>query len=139
MSLIADIFFYNALMADNELVSMVDGRIFNPARPTVDEEEDQVPYIIISLDGGQNESETKDDVEGLTDNVNVSILCVANDRDALGTITEAVRKQVREYFHEQEDEEGTPNDWQFSFSQVAYDPDKPCCFQTLSYQCDTFR
>lgn len=139
MSLTADTFFYEAITDDQELVGMVENRVFNPARPTVDEEEDAIPYIIISMDGGQNDSETKDDVEGWTDGVTVSILCVATDRDALGDIAEKVRLQVREYFKEHEGEDGTPNDWQFSFSAVAYDPDKPCCYQTLSYQCDTDR
>ena len=30
-----------------------------------------------------------------------------------------------------------PEDYQFSASQVNYDPKKPCYWQILSYQCDT--
>lgn len=139
MSLTTDIFFYNAIMADDAIVTTVEERVFNPARPTADEERDLIPYIIISFGGLQNQSETKDDVEGWTDDVPVHILCVADSRDSLGDLAEAVRLQVREYWKEHDGESGVPLDWHFSASEVSYDPDKPCCYQTLHYDCNSDR
>ena len=139
MSLTTDIFFYHAIKDCDEIYDIVDGRIFNPARATADEEEDKVPYIIISFDGLQNISESKDDVEGEEDNVQISILCVSNDRDSLGELTEIVRKQVRDYYNANIGNGEAPEDWHFEASQVSFDPDKPCCYQTLIYQCSTIR
>lgn len=137
MSLLTDKFFNNALNASDDIVEMVDGRIFNPARSTVDEEEDKIPYIIIMFEGLQNMTETKDEsVEGDEDNVTVSILCVSNSCDSLGEMTEAVRQQCVSYW-ESEDDEYRPIDWTLSASRVEYDPEKPCCYQTLTYQCRT--
>lgn len=143
MSLRTDQFFYNALRANEDIIDEVDGRIFNPARSTVDENEDRVPYIVITFDGLTNDASTKDDVEGDTDTVNVGILCVADDREALAELTEAVRTQCREYLASVEDNPSAtdydlaPYDWTFTADPVQYDELKPCVFQQLHYQCST--
>lgn len=145
MSLRTDQFFYDAIKASSSILEEVDGRIFNPARSTVDEDEDRVPYIIITLDGGSNDSGTKDDVEGDTDTVSISVLIVHNDRESLAELAEAVRLQCRTFLSQVEDDEESedyalaPLDWSFSFGEVAYDDMKPCVFQTLRYQCSTNR
>lgn len=138
MSLKTDIFFHNALQASEAVLSAVGDRIFNTARPTIDEDEDKIPYIIIAFDGLQNNADTKDDgVEGTEDRVTVSILCVTGNRQRLATLAENVRKTCIDYWNDHQDEELTPIEWQFSASQVQYDPDKPCCYQILTYQCIT--
>lgn len=145
MSLSTDKFFFKALSSSEEITEAVDGRIFNPARSTVDENEDKVPYIILTFDGLTNEQGTKDDVEGETDTVQVGILCVADDRESLATLTEAVRTQCREYLKSvldtpgSEDADIAPSGWTFSADAVQYDDMKPCVFQTLRYACDTYR
>lgn len=140
MSLRTDQFFYNALRNNSVLYDEIDGRLFNTARPTVDEDEDRVPYIIIILNGGSNDIGTKDDVEGTTDTVNVSILVVANDREELADLTETVRDTCRDYLQSNGGTDSTaPIDWSFSFDTVVYDTMKPCLYQTLRYQCDTYR
>ena len=63
MSLSTDKFFYRALKADTAIMKATGGRIFNPARTTADEKEDRIPYITITLDEVDNQSETKDDIE----------------------------------------------------------------------------
>lgn len=145
MSLINDQFFYAALKSSSSIMATVEGRIFNPSRTTADENEDRIPYIIITLDSVTNDTATKDDVEGDTDTVEVSILCVTSDREALAVLAEAVRRQVREYLHHVE-EDGSeseqaiaPYDWAFSASGVEYDDMKPCVYQTLHYSCSTNR
>ena len=132
--LAADKFFFDALKASADIMGRVDGRIFNPARPTIDEEEDRVPYIIIDLESVANDGTTKDDVESDSDTATVSVLCVENDRDSLASLTQAVRNQCRAYLTAVGD--AVIVDWQFSATEVGYDPMKPCCYQTLRYQCD---
>lgn len=140
MSLQTDKFFYAALTESESVMSIVDGRVFNPARPTVDEDEDKVPYIIISFAGLQNNVETKDDgVEGDEDSVTIRVLCVERNCDDLGNLTELVRQTMREYWEAHREDSLTPIDWTFSANEVNYDPDKPCCYQVLTYQCDTLR
>ena len=137
MSLLTDKFFFNALTASDTITAAVGDRIFNPARTTVDEDEDKIPYIIVSFDGLTNNLMTKDEgVEGSEDRVTIGILCVSGDCDSLGTLTEAVRSQCIAYWEANTDEH-TPTGWQFTAGEVNYDPDKPCCYQRLVYQCET--
>ena len=145
MSLITDKVFYNALKSNSELLEAVDSRIYNTSIPVPDEElqNEPVPYIIITFDGLKNEGLTKDDsYEGDTDKVVISIEVTAADRETLGEITELTRSTVQAYFqdtegHETDDYTLVPDDYVFSASQIKFDPDKPCFFQTLSYECDT--
>ena len=145
MSLITDKFFFNAIRANTAIWNEVGGRVFNPARSTVDENEDRVPYIIITLDGVTNDTGTKDDVEGDTDSVQIGILCVHHDRESLGALTEAVRNQCIDYLHlaeegqVQTDDSIIPIDWTFTAEGVQYDEVKPCVYQQLHYMCDTKR
>lgn len=145
MSLRTDQFFFHALDANDDIVDAVGRRIFNTARPTSDENADRVPYIVITLDGVKNLSVTKDDIEGDTDETNVSLLVVANDREELATLTESVRAQCRTYLSQveegsdAEEQQIAPVDWTFSASEISYDAAKPCFYQTLRYTCDTNR
>ena len=136
--LAADKFFFDALRASADINGRVEGRIFNPARATIDEEEDRIPYIIITLDSVTNDGQTKDsDVEGDEDVATVSVLCVDTDRDRLASLTQAVRNQCRAYLAATPEADRYIYEWQFTASEVGYDPMKPCCYQTLRYQCDT--
>lgn len=144
MSLITDKFFYDAIAASETIDGLVDGRIFNPARATADEDEDLVPYIIITFDGMVNDNMTKDEIEGDTDEVQVSVLCCATDRESLATLIAAVRTQIVAYYDGIQDgsitygdEEIVPLSWTLKASSVGYDETKPCCFQTLTYDCTT--
>ena len=145
MSLITDKVFYNALRSSSDVMSMVDGRIESTSIPVPDEQLDNepVPYIIITFDGLQNEGFTKDNsYEGDNDKVTVGIEVVANSRDELGEIMQAIRETIIEYFedteeHAWDDYDYIPNSYVFSASPIGYDSEKPCYFQTLTYQCDT--
>lgn len=145
MSLRTDQFFFNALKASDSISTTLDGRIFNPDRSTIDEDEDRIPYIIIRMEGLTNSSQTKDDIEGSTDSVRISLLCVADDRDSLAELTEAIRQQCRSYWESVVDDETAddhllaPIDWSFSAGEVNYDAMKPCVYQILTYECDTYR
>lgn len=127
--------FYRAIHGDDELNAMTSERIYNPARPEIDDAEDKVPYIIISNEGGRNIDETKDfSNEGKTDAVTISVLCVADDRDSLAWMTQRVRNVIREA-------SGAWNrlqDYSLSTGPVEMDPFKPCHYQTLAYQCEIY-
>ena len=145
MSLRTDKVFYNALKSSSALLTAVGSRIYNTSIPVPDEElqNEPVPYIIITFDGLKNDGLTKDDsYEGNTDKVVISIEVTAADRETLGNITELTRSTVQAYFldtegHETDDYNLVPDDYVFSASPIRYDADKPCYYQTLTYECDT--
>ena len=145
MSLVTDKVFYNALSSNPALMKAVGGRIESTSIPVPDEQllNEPVPYIIITFDGLQNEGFTKDNsFEGETDKVQVSIEVAADSRDQLGEIMQTIRQTVIEYFEDNEghawdDYEYIPNNYVFTASPVGYDANKPCYYQTLTYNCDT--
>ena len=145
MSLITDKVFYNALRSNAELMATVGGRIESTSIPVPDEEFDNVdvPYIIITFDGLQNEGFTKDNsFEGNQDKVQVSIEVAANTRDDLGDIMQTIRETIIEYFedtegHAWDDYDYIPTNYTFTASAVGYESMKPCYYQTLTYNCDT--
>lgn len=138
-----DKFFHEALRRSADVIEVTDGRIFNPARPKIDEKQDLIPYIIITYDGGQSDMGSKDDTLSRLSSATVSILCCAEDRQALADLTELVEGTIAHEFgtetlYDDHDE------WAFyidnaseSAGPVQFDPSKPCCYQTLTYQCET--
>ena len=145
MSLITDKVFYNALRSNADLMTQVGGRIESTSIPVPDDEFENtpVPYVIITFDGLQNDGFTKDNsFEGDTDRVQVGIVVAADARDDLGDIMQAIRAIIIAYFedgenHTYDDYDLVPNSYTFSAGQIGYDPDKPCYYQTLTYNCDT--
>lgn len=144
MSLQTDIIFVRALRSNAALMSQLPaGDVYNTTIALPDEElvNAPVPYIIVTYDGMQNEDATKDGYEGYTDRVQISIEVAAQTRPQLGEIMSAVRQTVREFFENitdaDEDYNLTPHDYSLSAGPVAYDMDKPCYWQVLTYNCDT--
>lgn len=143
MGLQTDIIFTRALQSNSALMEQLPaGDVYNTSIPLPDEELDNapIPFIIVAFDGLTNDQSTKDGYEGFYDSVTISVDVVAKTRKQLGELTEEVRSTIREYFEniEETDElfDLIPNDYQFSASGVQYDWEKPCYFQTLSWQCD---
>lgn len=144
MSLITDKVFFNALKANSSIVEDTGGRIYNTAIPVPDEQVDKepLPYIIITFDGLNNEGYTKDNsFEGDDDNVQIGILVAAEDRENLGKLMQTIRHAVIDYFesdaHVKDDFDLIPESYVFSASNIQYDDQKPCYFQTLVYECET--
>jgi hypothetical protein len=150
MGLLTDSFFITALRSNTELVAQLPAGDFynNVAYPDADMENVQLPYIIVNNDGGNNVEETKDDkFEGTVDSVAISIRVVARSRQELADMVLAVRKTVHDYVlaATERNEAGTgtgddnlcPEDYNFSFSEVANDMQKPSFTQILNYQCRT--
>lgn len=138
MSLKTDKFFFNALKASRKVNRLTSGRIFNTNRATEDDRLDKVPYCVITFDSLVNDTEalTKDDIESGEDNVSVSILCVAASREKLADLTQAVRLASITRWRANNDEDA-PISWTFSAGEVMCDIQKPCLYQTLTYNCVT--
>lgn len=143
MSLQTDIIFVAAIKSDTELLKQLAiGDVYNTtiAMPDEDLDNADVPYVIVSQGEVVNDGTTKDDYEGDTDTVNITIEVAARTRAELGTLADRIRKTVRRYFlaSEEGDElhDMVPLDYQFSAKPVTYDPLKPCWWMELNYQCD---
>ena len=143
MSLQTDIIFVAAIKSDTELLrQLAIGDVYNTAIALPDEDLDNadVPYVIVSQGEVVNDEPTKDDYEGDTDKVSITIEVAARTRAELGTLADRIRKAVRRYFmaSEKGDElhDMVPLDYQFSAKPVTYDPLKPCWWMELNYQCD---
>lgn len=143
MSLQTDIIFVAAIKSDAELLrQLAIGDVYNTAIALPDENLDnaEVPYVIVAEGDVVNDGMTKDDYEGDTDSVNITITVAARTRKELVVLTNKVRKAVRRYFMDAKEEDDyfdlVPLDYQFSAKPVLYDPLKPCYWRELNYQCD---
>lgn len=143
MSLQTDIIFVAAIKSDTELLrQLAIGDVYNTAIALPDENLDnaEVPYVIVAEGDVVNDGMTKDDYEGDTDSVNITITVAARTRKELVVLTNKVRKAVRRYFMDAKEEDDyfdlVPLDYQFSAKPVLYDPLKPCYWRELNYQCD---
>lgn len=150
MGLLTDSFFIQALESNEPLVAMLPAHGFynNVAYPDVDMQNADLPYIIVNNDGGRNKGMSKDDMmEGPVDQVNISIRIVGRNREELNEMAVAVRKTIHDYVVDaqsrvidgepQEGDELCPNDYAFSFSEIAYDMLKPSVTLILNYDCET--
>lgn len=144
MSLQTDIIFVKALNANEALAQALGGRIYNTAIPLPDEDIDNVPlpYCIVSFVGMTNDDTTKDDsYEGDFDNVHIAVEVAAKTRQQLAELVVAIRDTVHGYFTAydgEEDKNLVPLGYQVSAQSVTYDQYKPCFWQVLDYQCDTY-
>lgn len=144
MSLKTDLFFARSCRRLS-IMEATEGRVFNTGRDEISEEEDKIPYIIITNDGTQNDEESKDVVaESDYDRDTISVLVVSDTRSHLAELAEEVRKSVKQDVEDMDMDEDMAkefgfliNDYSFSASAVEYDPSKPCFFQTLTYNCET--
>ena len=143
MSLQTDIIFVAAIKSDTELLKQLAiGDVYNTtiAMPDEDLDNADVPYVIVSQGEVVNDVTTKDDYEGDTDSVNITIEVAARTRAELGTLADRIRKTVRRYFMASDEGDElhgmVPLDYQFSAKPVTYDPLKPCWWMELNYQCD---
>ena len=126
MSLQTDIIFVAAIKSDTALIQQLAARdVYNTAIAMPDEDLDnaEVPYVIVAEGDVVNDNTTKDDYEGDTDSVNI-------------TIEVAIRRYFCNVTDEDECFDMVPLDYQFSAKPVAYDPLKPCYWRELIYQCD---
>jgi hypothetical protein len=135
-----DELFFNALMADAELVLAVGGRIESTCFEVSPEETDNTPLpcIIVTDDGLTSQPDTKDaEWEGTVDRVQASIEVDAKDPKDVKELIRMVRKAIANYIASlSEKGEDIPYLQSVQTNGVAWDWMKPCYHSTITYQCD---
>ena len=139
MGLATDSIFIAALSQSEDVMEVISGRLYGTAIPMPDEDADNVPapYVIVSFNGLTNDSQTKDcPYEGDTDSVQIGIEVTADSLGQLHDLTQLIREVVLDYMENLDDNPVT--DYQFSAQPIVYDPEKPCYWQVLNYQCEVY-
>ena len=140
MALELDELFFNALMADGELVLAVGGRIESTCFEVSPDEPDntQLPCIIVTDDGLTNQPDTKDAVwECSEDRVQASVEVDAKDPKDVKALIRMVRKAIANYIEGMAaNGEEIPCLQSVQTNGVAWDWMKPCYHSTVTYQCD---
>lgn len=131
-----DEIFYNALTADETIVSDTGGRIYSTCVevPPTDADNTPLPYIIIMDDGLQNDQATKDDIwESEDDRVQASVQISAVSPKEVKRLTRLCRKAIANYIASMGEK---PYLISLTADGTAWDWTKPCYYKTLNYQCD---
>lgn len=140
MAIELDELFFNALMADAELVQAVGGRIESTCFEVSPDDTDntQLPNIIITDDGLTNQPTTKDMTwEADEDRVQASVDVAAEDPKQVKRLIRMVRKAITNYIEALDDKgEEIPCLQSVQTTGVAWDWMKPCYHDVISYQCD---
>jgi hypothetical protein len=144
-----DIFFIAAIKSNEELMELLPAHDVynNVADPDFDMDNVAMPYIIVNNDGGNNDTSSKDnDYESENDKVNISVRIVARNRKELDNLASTVRQTIHQYICDMDDQlsageepegwELKPEDYTFSFSDIAYEMQKPSHYVMFYYQCD---
>ena len=134
-----DELFFNALMADADLVLAVSGRIESTCFEVSPDGEDntQLPCIIVTDDGLTNQPTDKDvEWESIQDRVQASVEVCAKDPKDVKTLIRMVRKAIANYISSLYDKgEDIPTLQSVQTNGVAWDWMKPCYHETITYQC----
>ena len=135
-----DEIFFNALMADADLVLAVGGRIESTCFEVSPEDQDntQLPCIIVTDDGLTNNLTTKDtEWESGEDRVQASVEVDGRDPKEVKKLIRMVRKAIANYITSLYDQgEEIPCLQSVQTNGVAWDWMKPCYHSTITYQCD---
>ena len=140
MAIELDELFFNALMADAEVVLAVGGRIESTCFEVSPDEQDNTPLpcIIVTDDGLTNNLTTKDtEWESDEDRVQASVEIDAESPKRVKQLIQMVRKAIANYIESLADKgEDIPCLQSVQTNGVAWDWMKPCYHSTITYQCD---
>ena len=135
-----DELFFNALMADADLVLAVSGRIESTCFEVSPDGEDntQLPCIIVTDDGLTNQPTDKDvEWESSQDRVQASVEVSAKDPKDVKTLIRMVRKAIANHISSLYDKgEDIPTLQSIQTNGVTWDLMKPCYHEAITYQCD---
>ena len=135
-----DELFFNALMADDELVAAVSSRIESTCFEVSPDEKDNTPLpcIIVTDDGLTNQPSDKDiEWESEEDRVQASVEVDGRDPKEVKTLIRMVRKAIANHIASMYAEgEEIPCLQSVQTNGVAWDWMKPCYHSTITYQCD---
>ena len=135
--IVADIAVIKSLNRSDALTTLVENRIFNTMRPEYDEQEDKIPYIVVTYEGMTNDNDNKDSIEGDEDVERVNVLIVAQDRVQLSNIINEARTAIRDYLGGDAFDSYGIADYSVSASAVLGDWTVPCVYQSLNYTIST--
>lgn len=134
-----DEIFYQAIKADATITALVEDRIKSTCFevPPDGDEDTEVPYIIITDDGFQNQNPTKDTLwEAAEDQVQISLEIAANNPHELKMLRRRTRKAIEQYIASLYAQgESIPELTALTSYGLQWDWEKPCYFQILTYQC----
>lgn len=128
---------YEAIVADESLMTTIGGRVTSTCFEIPPDKLDntEVPNIIITDDGFQNNVTTKDYVwEGGEDEVRVTVDIAGNSPEEVKQIMRRVRKAVEIYMVSLAER---PELVSVTSGELAWDWMKPCYYKPLIYQCVT--
>ena len=140
MAIELDELFFNALMADAEVVLAVGGRIESTCFEVAPDDKDntKLPNIIIMDDGLTNQPTSKDmEWEADEDRVQASVDVAAKDPKQVKRLIRMVRKAITNYIKGMDDKgEEIPYLQSLQTTGVEWDWMKPCYHSVMIYQCD---
>jgi hypothetical protein len=140
MAIELDELFFNALMADAEVVLAVGGRIESTCFEVAPDDKDntKLPNIIIMDDGLTNQPTTKDmEWEADEDRVQASVDVAAKNPKQVKQLIRMVRKAIANYIKGMDDKgEEIPYLQSLQTTGVEWDWMKPCYHSVMIYQCD---
>jgi hypothetical protein len=140
MAIELDELFFNALMADAEVVLAVGGRIESTCFEVAPDDKDntKLPNIIIMDDGLTNQPTSKDmEWEADEDRVQASVDVAAKNPKQVKQLIRMVRKAIANYIKGMDDKgEEIPYLQSLQTTGVEWDWMKPCYHSVMIYQCD---
>ena len=135
-----DELFFNAIMADADLVLAVGGRVESTCFEVSPDETDNtlLPNIIITDDGLTNQPDSKDvEWESREDRVQASVDVAAEDPKQVKQLIGMVRHAIANYIQALDDQgEDIPYLQSIQTAGVAWDWMKPCYHDVITYTCD---
>ena len=135
-----DELFFNAIMADADLVLAVGGRVESTCFEVSPDETDNtlLPNIIITDDGLTNQPDSKDvEWESREDRVQASVDVAAETPKQVKQLIGMVRKAIANYIQALDDQgEDIPYLQSVQTAGVAWDWMKPCYHDVITYTCD---
>ena len=135
-----DELFFNAIMADADLVLAVGGRVESTCFEVSPDETDNtlLPNIIITDDGMTNQPDSKDvEWESREDRVQASVDVAAEDPKQVKQLIGMVRHAIANYIQALDDQgEDIPYLQSIQTAGVAWDWMKPCYHDVITYTCD---
>jgi hypothetical protein len=135
-----DEIFFNAIMADADLVLAVGGRVESTCFEVSPDDADNtlLPNIIITDDGLTNQPDSKDvEWESREDRVQASVDVAAETPKQVKQLIGMVRKAIANYIQALDDQgEDIPYLQSVQTAGVAWDWMKPCYHDVITYTCD---
>ena len=132
---------YDAICADAALMEAIGNRVVSTCFEVSPEDHDNTPLpnIIVTDDGFQNQTGTKDCVwESGEDRVQVTVDVAADSPKEVKRLIRKVRRAIEnQIILMSEANERIPELESLSSGGVAWDWMKPCYYQHLTYQCTT--